>query len=286
MRNRNSPLKLAATLFAALAFAGPASAQNAPTPELAAALALIETGQNEAAVVALTPLAAAGDIEAMVRLAVLLHAGTGAPRDDVRAAALFRTAADAGNAEAQHQLATLYLRGEGVERNLDEALRLLRLSAEQDYPPALLSLGFRYYNGNEGVPQDFAEAFRWFSRAAEHDMPQAQYLVGLLYSRGQGVNLDYALAFQFMWESAQAGFAGAVYAVGVAYGFGQGVERDLVQSYRWIYTAWRLTAQPPGAPIYQATFDAAMLISALQRSEAEAQALAWLAERGMQPRTQ
>jgi len=285
MRNRISPLKLAAALSVALAFAGPAAAQNTPTPELTAALALIEAGQNEAAVAALTPLAEAGDIVAMVRLGVLLHAGTGAPRDDARAAVLFRTAADAGNAEAQHQLATLYLRGEGVERNFDEALRLLRLSAEQNYPPALLSLGFRYYNGNEGVAQDFAEAFRWFTLAAEHEgMPQAKYLIGLLYSRGQGVELNYTLAFQWMREAAEEGFAGAVYAVGVAYGFGQGVERDLVQSYRWIYTAWRLTAQPPGAPIYQATYDAAMLISALQRTEAEAQALDWMAERGLQPR--
>ena len=284
MRNR-SPLTLAAALSAALLFAGPAAAQNTPTPELAAALALIDAGQNEAAVAALTPLAEAGNIEAMVRLAVLLHAGTGAPRDDARAAVLFRTAADAGNAEAQHQLATLYLRGEGVERNFDEALRLLRLSAEQNYPPALLSLGFRYYNGNEGVAQDFAEAFRWFTLAAEHEgMPQAKYLIGLLYSRGQGVELNYSLAFQGMRESAEEGFAGAVYAVGVAYGFGQGVERDLVQSYRWIYTAWRLTAQPPGAPIYQATYDAARMISALQRTEAEVQALAWMAERGLQPR--
>ena len=148
----------------------------------------------------------------------------------------------------------------------------------------LLSLGFRYYNGNEGVPQDFAEAFRWFSLAAEHDMPQAQYLVGLLYSTGRGVEQNYATAFQFMWESAQAGFAGAVYAVGVAYGFGQGVERDLVQSYRWIYAAWRLTAQPPGAPIYQAAYDAAMLLTPAERTQAEAEALAWIAEHGLQLR--
>lgn len=279
MRNRISQLKLAAAIAAALAFAGPAAAQTPPTPELTAALALIEAGQNEAAVAALTPLAEAGDIAAMVRLGVLLHAGTGAPRDDARAAILFRTAADAGNAEGQHQLATLYLRGEGVERNFDEALRLLHLAADQDYAPALLSLGFRYYNGNEGVPQDFAQAFHWFTLAAAHEgMPQANYLIGLLYSRGQGVEQNFNLAFQFMQEAADEGFAGATYAVGVAYGFGQGVARDLVQSYRWIYTAWRQTAQPPGAPIYQAAFDAAALLTPAERAQAEAEALAWIAE--------
>ncbi len=73
-----------------------------------------------------------GSTDAKVRLGRLYYDGRGVAKDDLRAAELFRSAAEAGNPNGQYYLGTMYESGRvapGV--NAGEALRLYRLAARQ-----------------------------------------------------------------------------------------------------------------------------------------------------------
>jgi len=59
------------------------------------------------------------------------HGKEGLQQDHVKAAALFRTAADRGQATAQSALAVCYLAGQGVEQNDELAVEWGRKAADQ-----------------------------------------------------------------------------------------------------------------------------------------------------------
>ena len=61
------------------------------------------------------------------------------------------------------------------------------------------------YQNGRGVPQSFEEGARFYRAAAEQGFPPAQYMLGLMYDKGQGVPQDYVLAY--MWVT--LGVAGA-----------------------------------------------------------------------------
>jgi uncharacterized protein len=65
-------------------------------------------------------------------------------------------------------------------------------------------LCFRYQTGR-GVPQSFPLAAAYCYAAAEHGDPNAQYLLGLMYDKGQGVEHDVVLAY--MWLNLAAAHA-------------------------------------------------------------------------------
>ena len=61
------------------------------------------------------------------------------------------------------------------------------------------------YQNGRGVPQSFEEGARFYRAPAEQGFPPAQYMLGLMYDKGQGVPQDYVLAY--MWVT--LGVAGA-----------------------------------------------------------------------------
>src|SRR5580692_11466863 len=82
------------------------------------------------------------------------------------------------------------------ERTLDE----LETSAAQGDAAAMFLVGYKFYNG-DGVPQDYTEAARWFKLSADLEYSPAEFMLGGVYSLGQGIpkNLDAAVA---SWISA------------------------------------------------------------------------------------
>ncbi len=84
-------------------------------------------------------------------------------------------------------------------------IRELRPLAEQGVAEAQFLLGVMYDKG-QGVPQDYAEAVEWWRKAAEQGYAKAQYNLGVMYGKGQGVPQDYVLAH--MWfDLAASGYA-------------------------------------------------------------------------------
>jgi hypothetical protein len=49
-----------------------------------------------------------------------------------------------------------------------------------------------------GVPQNFMVAAGWYRCASQQGVPQAQYMLGLMYDKGQGVPQDYVIAYSLL----------------------------------------------------------------------------------------
>ena len=88
--------------------------------------------------------------------------------------------------EEEYKLAIRLSYGIGMEKDEVKALEHFKHSAYQGYYPAMMSLAFRYLEG-EGTQQNVARAFIHFKVIAdEDDCKRAQYMVGLHYEYGVG----------------------------------------------------------------------------------------------------
>lgn len=82
-----------------------------------------------------------------------------------------------------------------VNGQFEKALQtFVPLAEAQNHPYAQYMLGMMYYKG-QGVPQDAVEAAKWFTKAAAQGVSQAQYRLGTLYATGDGVTQDYETAY-------------------------------------------------------------------------------------------
>ena len=84
------------------------------------------------------------------------------------------------------------------------AIRAFRPIAEQGYAKAQFILGVMYSKG-QGVPQDYAEVAKWYRKAAEQGNAAAQSNLGDLYRLSQGVPEDYAEAVKLYRKAAVQG---------------------------------------------------------------------------------
>lgn len=89
----------------------------------------------------LSPLAEAGDAEAMVYLGEMLMRGLGGSRDELKARDYITRAYEAGNLRATFQLGLMTLNGNLVERDPAKGLELVKQPADQAYAPAQTLLG-------------------------------------------------------------------------------------------------------------------------------------------------
>ena len=80
---------------------------------------------------------------------------------------------------------------------------------------------------------DYATALREFRPLAEQGNAGAQFLLGRMYSNGQGVAQDYVEAVRLYRLSAEQGLADAQTNLGVMYDDGTGVIQDNVYAHMW-----------------------------------------------------
>ena len=84
---------------------------------------------------------------------------------------------------------------------------------------------------------DYSTAFSQFSVLAAQGNAFAQYMLGFMYSNGEGVTQDYREAVRWYRLSAEQGYGLAQFNLGLMYGLGQGVTRDFVYSHMWFNIA-------------------------------------------------
>src|SRR4030066_221965 len=78
----------------------------------------------------------------------------------------------------------------------ENAFRIFQSLAAQGNATAQFILGVMYTNG-QGVPQDYAEAVKWYRLAAAQGDASAQSNLGVMYANGQGIAQDFV--FAHMW---------------------------------------------------------------------------------------
>ena len=154
----------------AAAEGGSAVAQNA--------LGLILTfGEDDPAAAApwFEKAAAQDHPEAMRSLGYLLGEGKGVPKDDVRAAGLYRRAAELGDAYAQLNLAGMIDQGlGGLKRDVSEAIEWFRRAAQQGLRDANQRLAELLAERNQDR-RDAAEAVERITRVAASSPVGAEF---------------------------------------------------------------------------------------------------------------
>jgi uncharacterized protein len=112
------------------------------------------------------------------------------------------------------------------------AVRLLRSPADKGNAEAQFLLGDMYSKG-DGAPQNLAEAIKWHRKAADQGHPEAQFRLGFIYVEGVGVSQDYAEGVSWYRKAAEHGDADAQLKLGYMYSDGQGVPQDYAEAVKW-----------------------------------------------------
>ena len=157
------------------------------------------------------------------------------------------------------------------------ALRLFRPLAEQGDTRAQFMLGGMYSSG-QGVPLDYAKAVKWFRLAADQGYDEAQSRLGAMYNIGQGVPQDYAQAVKWYRLAADRGYARAQSRLGFMYSLGHGVPKDYVQAVKWFnLSAARASADEKDVRDHaaKALDELASMMTPAQVAEAQKRASAW-----------
>ena len=199
-----------------------------------------------------------------------------APADPVRAADLFRRAAEKGHMLAALRYGLALSEGTGLKRDPVTAQRWLILAQENGVPEAALALGdmaartpaSRDKAANERIVQS---ALSWYQVAAHGGVPSAQFKLANAYFAGVGVARDPAQAQMWYGRAAHQGLPQAQHALGLMLIGGAAGQSDPVEGYRWLVLAER-GGHPDSRPARE---KAGEQIGERDRKRAEAQAQAF-----------
>src|SRR5262245_14820843 len=190
-------------------------------------------------------VAANDDPQALYALGRAISESAGqAGADAVRAADLFRRAAEKGHVLAGLRYGLALSEGNGVKRDPAAAQRWLTQAQEAGVPEAALALGdmaartpaSRDKAANEQIVKS---ALSWYERAAQAGVPSAQFKLANAYFSGVGVPRDAAQAQFWYSRAAQQGLSTAQHALGIMLLGGVAGPRDPVEGYKWLLLAER-----------------------------------------------
>jgi len=105
--------------------------------------------------------------------------------------------AKAGEASSQSLLGEIY----DNKKNSEKAAHWWKLAANAGYQPARNLLASKYYYGGsvfsseEGWPQDLSKAFNIWHEDAEKGIATSQFMIGVMYHKGEGVAQNHAEAW-------------------------------------------------------------------------------------------
>jgi TPR repeat protein len=189
--------------------------------------------------------AQSGDVQALYTLGRAMSDGMGqAGPDPVRAADLFRRAAEKGHALAGLRYGLALGEGHGVKADPVAAQRWLMDAQQRGIPEAALALGdlaahtpaSRDKAANEKVVKS---ALSWYEIAANGGVPSAQFKLANAYFAGVGVTRDPAQAQAWYTRAAQQGLPQAQHALGIMLMGGVAGAKDPVEGYKWLILAER-----------------------------------------------
>jgi TPR repeat protein len=140
------------------------------------------------------------------------------------------------DADRLYRLGLQNLRGDGVPRNEAKAAELFREAAAKGSVDAQLQAGLMLQRGR-GVAQDDRAALSWLEKAAAAGNAEAQLLTAQAYASGRGASIDHAWAARWYGKAAEQGLAKAQQQLGAAYASAQGLPRDRVAALTWLNLA-------------------------------------------------
>lgn len=176
--------------------------------------------------------AAAGHVQAMVKLGDIRNAAPGDADGDA-AIAWYEKAANAGNIEAARKLGIAYATGRGRnEPDPAKALPPLETASNSGDAEAQLHLGQVLI-----VLKRYDEAITWLTTAGEGGQARAWYVLGEMYYQQQTVDQDIDKAFGYYGKGAEAGNDEAQLMYSFFYLTGRGTKKDKAEAYKWALIA-------------------------------------------------
>lgn len=198
------------------------------------------TPRNDARAVELfTRAAEKGHQRAQLNLGTLYLRGQGVPRDLIQARAWLEKAAVDGDPYALYVLGRAMEESLGpAAADAVRAANLYRQAAEKGHPLAALRYGMALADGT-GVKRDAVAAHRWLIHAQQNGVPEAALALADMAartpaSRDKATN-EKMLQSVISWleVAARAGVPSAQFKLANAYYAGAGVTRDLAQAQLW-----------------------------------------------------
>lgn len=122
-----------------------------------------------------------GDVEAMVMVGDCYNRGFHTSKDDSKAQAYYKMAADKGNPPAMFMVGLGYLNGTGVKQNKVTAIKYIQNAADRGVANAQYILGSLYHAGEVGGFFKTQKAIKYYKMAAEQGHAEAQYDLGGIY---------------------------------------------------------------------------------------------------------
>jgi len=129
--------------------------------------------------------------------------------------------------------------------NIAEALPHLQNDARAGDPEAAYILGLLYSNG-DGVDRNLSMALGWFQRAANNGSDDAAFQLGDAHRLGLGTPQDITKAIFWYTQAADGGIPKAAQALARIYRLGDGVRRDYATAIHWL----EVSASQHYAPAY------------------------------------
>ena len=164
-----------------------------------------EAKDNREAVDLLEQAAEAGSTEASGWLGFIYRDAIGLPKADyVKARTHSKIAAEAGDVSAMVTLAMLYGDGKGGKKSSKDYLFWMEKAAAQDNVGALFQLGNAYFNGVI-VKTDLVKAFDYQLRAADLGGADSNALIAFRYMYGDGTKKDFAKSAQYLFRAIKLG---------------------------------------------------------------------------------
>ena len=189
--------------------------------------------------------AASGDPQALYTLGRAMDEGSEqvAP-DPMRAADLYRRAAEKGHVLAGLRYGLALSEGIGIKRDVAQAQKWLVQARDNGVPEAALAMGdmaartpaSRDKAANERTVQT---AVSWYEVAAHGGVPSAQFKLANAYFSGVGVARDPMQAMLWYSRAAQQGLPQAQHALGIMLMGGVNGAPDQIEGYKWLLLAER-----------------------------------------------
>jgi uncharacterized protein len=162
--------------------------------------------------------------------------------DSVRAADLYRRAAEKGHALAALRYGLALVDGLGVKRDPNGAQTWLLQANDSGVPEAALALGdlsartpaSRDKDANAKIVE---RAVSWYQVAASAGVPSAQFKLANAYFAGAGIARDPAQALTWYGRAARQGLPEAQHAFGVMLMGGVAGPPETVEGYKWLTLA-------------------------------------------------
>ncbi|KAJ2899864.1 hypothetical protein IWW38_000816 [Coemansia aciculifera] len=161
--------------------------------------------------------------------AVIMGSGfVGVPSEKAQSLAIIKDLVALGHPQGHVVLSDIKLASGSIESQ-KYAVELLRKAWHLGEAAAAFRLGNLYREG-KAVERDYAQAILWYDRASEKGAPEGHFMVGNMYSLGQGTadgKPDNAAVFSRMERAVAAGSVEAAYNLGLFYMEGKGVEKNI-----------------------------------------------------------